>query len=192
MHNIVFLGAPGSGKGTQIEKLKKYNFTIIALGALLREQVAQNTIYKPLIEQDLNNGKMVPDSITFQLAQSLIENQLPHSSFLFDGFPRTMAQALFLTDLLKKHHTQIDLVLFLDVPKEKLLQRIKKRAIQGRADDQDEEKIKTRMHIYEQETLPLIHYYQQQNLLHRINGDNPIDKIAQEIQIIIDNLLATT
>lgn len=187
MHgNIVFIGPPGSGKGTQIEKLKKYDFTVLALGQILREHVANDTIYKPLIESYMRSGHMVPDDITFKLTEELINKRRPGTSLLFDGLPRTIEQDHLLTALLKKYNEQIDRVIFLDVPKDILIQRIKQRAIYGRIDDQDDEKIATRMHTYQERTLPLIEYYQNKYPIHRIDGSRSIEEIGQEIKELLD------
>lgn len=187
MHsNVIFIGPPGSGKGTQIEKLKKYDFTVLALGQILREHVANDTIYRPLIESYMNSGHMVPDDITFKLTEELINKRRPGTSLLFDGLPRTIEQDHLLRGLLKKYNEQIDRVIFLDVPKDILIQRIKKRAIDGRADDQDDEKIAARMHTYQERTLPLIEYYQSRYLMHRIDGSRSVEEIGQEIKALLE------
>jgi adenylate kinase len=190
MSNIILFGPPGSGKGTQTEQLiQKYNFVSIALGELLRKQIIENSVYKVLIEAYINNGQLIPDSFSFKLVAELVQEQPRGQSFLFDGFPRTIQQATFLDNLLTQHGTQIDAVIFLDVPEEHLFKRLQDRAIiEGRLDDQDEYKIKTRMYIYEQETLPIVTHYKSQNKLYRIDGIENTDQVTQAIETIINGL----
>ncbi|WP_339044209.1 adenylate kinase [Cardinium endosymbiont of Tipula unca] len=189
MLNIILLGPPGSGKGTQAELLvKKYNFFPISLGALLRKQITENTPHKALVQEYIDNGQLVPDSLSFQLVvNQLVQNQSQGKPLLFDGFPRTMDQAAFLDGLLIKHNTKISSVILLDVSHETLLQRLKDRAtIQGRSDDQDDQKITTRMHIYAEQTLPIANYYQAQHKLYRVDGAQNPEQVVKAIEKIID------
>ncbi|WP_342265745.1 adenylate kinase [Cardinium endosymbiont of Philonthus spinipes] len=190
MFNIILVGPPGSGKGTQAERMvQKYRFIPIALGALLRQQMAENGANKSLIEGYINSGQLVPDHLSFELATQLVQAHPSDTSFLFDGFPRTIAQVTFLEHFLKQCHAQIDGVIFLDVPRNILIQRLKNRAtIEERPDDQDDIKIKTRMRIYEEETLPIVHYYKSQGKLHSIDGTQNVDTVTKAIETIIDGL----
>lgn len=190
MVNIILVGPPGSGKGTQAERIiQKYGFMPIALGALLRQQMVANGAHKVQIEGYINSGQLVPDHLSFQLITELIQAQPAAASLLFDGFPRTIAQATFLDNYLKQYHAKIDGVIFLDVSNQILLKRLKNRAtIEARPDDQDDGKIKTRMQIYEQETLPMVNYYKARRRLHSIDGTQAIDEVTKAIETIIDGL----
>lgn len=190
MLNIILVGPPGSGKGTQAERIiQKYGFKTIALGALLRQQVAENGANKVRIERYINSGQLIPDSLSFELVSELIGASPSTTSLLFDGFPRTIAQAIFLDNSLQEYHAKIDAVIFLEVSNQLLLQRLKHRAtMQARDDDQDEHKIQTRMQIYQEETLPILKYYQAQNKLHTIDGTRDVDQVTTAIQTIIDGL----
>ncbi|MCT4696913.1 MAG: adenylate kinase [Candidatus Cardinium sp.] len=190
MFNIILVGPPGSGKGTQAKRMiQKYGFIPIALGALLRQQMVENGTNKRLIEPYINSGQLVPDHLSFELVKQLVQAQPADASFLFDGFPRTLAQVTFLTHFLKQCNAQIDGVIFLDVPHEVLLKRLKNRAaIESRPDDQDNNKIKTRMQIYEQETLPMVNHYKSEGKLYSIDGTKDVDAVTQSIESIMDRL----
>ncbi|WP_243517122.1 MULTISPECIES: adenylate kinase [unclassified Candidatus Cardinium] len=191
MFNIILVGPPGSGKGTQAERLiQKYGFISIALGALLRQEMAENGPNKKLIESYINSGQLVPDSLSLQLITQLVEAQPTDGLLLFDGFPRTLAQATFLDNFLTEYQSKIDGVIFLDVSSEHLLKRLKHRAtIEARSDDQDDSKIKTRMQIYQEETLPILNYYKAQEKLHCVNGLQDVDQVTQAIEAIMDRLI---
>ncbi|MGI2261761.1 adenylate kinase [Candidatus Cardinium hertigii] len=190
MLNIILVGPPGSGKGTQAEQMiQKYGFISIALGALLRQQIAENGANKAHIEAYINNGQLVPDDISFQIIRELIQTKPSDASLLFDGFPRTIVQVTFLDNCLVSYHAKIDGVILLDVPNVHLLKRLRQRStIEARPDDQDDDKIKARMHIYQQETLPMLNYYQHQNKLYRVDGTQAIDEVTKAIENIIDRL----
>ncbi|CDG49916.1 adenylate kinase [Cardinium endosymbiont of Bemisia tabaci] len=190
MLNIILVGPPGSGKGTQAERMiQKYGFMSIALGALLRQQIAENGANKTRIEEYINSGQLVPDDLSFQIVTELVQAKPSNASLLFDGFPRTIVQATFLDNCLVSYHAKIDGVIFLDVPNVHLLKRLKHRAtIEARPDDQDDHKIKARMHIYQQETLSILNYYQDQNKLYRVDGTQAIDKVTKAIENIVDRL----
>ena len=190
MPNIILFGPPGSGKGTQSERLiKKYQLVSIAPGMLLREHIHKGTLFKSKIEQYINHGHLVPDELTITLVEEQIKENEGGRGFLFDGFPRTLAQARYLDEALPKWKQQIDHVMFLDVPEDVLLKRIKKRAvISGRLDDQDSEKVARRMQLYMDESLPIVSYYKEQRKLSILNGLESIDAIFKHIASIIDGL----
>jgi len=188
--NIVLLGPPGAGKGTQsIKCQQRYQLTPITPGDLLREHIKKGTELGKLAASYLDAGKLAPHEIVM----NVVENQLipPKGSqgFLFDGFPRALAQAFSLDELLIIHGFKLDAVIFLEVPEQVIQQRIKERAkTSGRADDQDEAKIATRMQIYHQETLPLIKYYEKFGKLFRIDGLGDIETVFGRIIAVLDRL----
>lgn len=190
MHNIILLGPPGSGKGTQAKYLiQKHGFLSIALGELLRKQIAEESIHKKVIEQYIHDGHLVPDSLSCMLVTDLLKTHLSTQSILFDGFPRTLKQAIFLNDFLETYHVGIDAVLFLDVQESYLMKRLQERAMkENRSDDQDKKKIQTRMQTYQKETIPLINYYQEQGKLYCLDGNQSMEQITQAIEEIIASL----
>lgn len=190
--HIILLGPPGSGKGTQAKRLvERYHYLPIAIGTLLREQIAQNTPDKATLERYINQGQLVPSELSFKFVKQQIEQHIATHTLLLDGFPRTLPQISLLDDLLEQYQAKIGLVIFLEVNRETtLLQRLKKRSsIEGRLDDQDEEKIKTRMAIYQQQTLPIVNLYNAQQKLYRVDGEQTADQVTQAINAIMDRLL---
>lgn len=193
MINIVLLGPPGAGKGTQSEKLiQKYQLAHIAPGDLLREQVKQNTALGQQVAQYINEGKLAPPALVTDIVAARLTVAKQGAGFLFDGFPRTTDQATALEHRLTTHQLQIDAALFLEVPEAEVLQRISVRAqTSGRADDQDKAKVATRMRIYHDETLPTAAYYAQRNKLFKIDGVGTVDTIFARIVAVMDQLQHT-
>lgn len=161
--NIIFLGAPGSGKGTQAAFLiEKFNLTHLSTGDMLRAEIAQQSQLGIKAKEIMDKGELVSDEIVI----SMIEKRLTENGALFDGFPRTIAQAEALDNLLSQKGQQIDAVIYLKVAEEELLTRMLAR---GRADD-NEETIKNRLIVYKNQTQPLIEFYQKQGKLKTIEG----------------------
>ena len=187
MANIVLLGPPGAGKGTQSEKIAQYyTLTPIVPGNLLREHIIQATAIGRLISNYINEGMLAPHNIVMNLVEEQVESKKIGFKFLFDGFPRALPQATSLDKLLPKHGHQLDIVIFLEVPDEIVRERIRERAkISGRIDDQSEEKITTRLEIYHKETLPVVDYYAKQNKLYKVQGIGTVEDIFKQIIDII-------
>ena len=183
MTNIALFGPPGVGKGTQSKELiQKYQLVHIAPGDLLRDQINKKTALGQQVAEYINVGKLAPDALVIDIVEEQLVAKNNKDGFLFDGFPRTAAQAKALEEKLARYDIHIDVVVFLEVPEEELIKRIKSRAkVAGRADDQDGEKIATRMRIYHDTTLPVAEYYAQQDKLLKVCGVGAVDEIFKRI-----------
>lgn len=187
MINVVIFGPPGAGKGTQSERLiKKYGFVHISTGDLFRWHTKNDTALGKRVKEIMNSGALVPDEITIAMLKEELQKNPQASGFLFDGFPRTVAQAEALDNFMKENGTAIHHVIALDVSEGELRARIaKRRTIENRADDEDE-KLNKRITEYFGKTIHVLPYYQKQNRLVTINGVGSIDKIADDIAAALD------
>ena len=188
--NIVLLGPPGAGKGTQSLKCQqRYNFSLIASGDLLREEVKRGTKVGKLIGTYLDEGQLVPHEAVMNLVQEQVQSQKDSPGFLFDGFPRALPQAVALDRLFYTHGLQLDATIFINVPEQEIKQRIKERAkSSGRTDDQGEAKVATRLQVYYQATQPLAVYYQKQRKLFQVDGEGDKETVFSRIVAILDSL----
>ncbi len=191
MLNIVIFGAPGSGKGTQSDKLiEHYKLYHISTGDVLRDNIKRGTELGKTAKGYIDQGQLVPDELIIDiLAQVLDENKDKASQgVIFDGFPRTIPQAEALEQLLADRGTKIDAVVGLEVPEEELIKRIVLRGqMSGRSDD-NEETARKRLDTYHNQTSPLKAYYEQQGKYRAINGLGTIDDIFDLIKESLDNL----
>lgn len=190
MLNIVLFGPPGAGKGTQSEKIiAKYGLTHLSTGDLFRVHLGNGTELGKLAQGYMNQGKLVPDEVVIKMVEDKIANEKGAKGFIFDGFPRTVNQASALDTMLSHHQMKISGMISLVVPEDELRIRIRERAkTSGRVDDQDEEKINTRISVYLKETAPVADFYKKQNKLNAIEGVGSIDEIFQLIVKVIDRL----
>lgn len=193
MLNIVLFGPPGSGKGTQSTNIiLKYHLDHISTGDIFRKHLSQKTELGLLAQRYMNIGKLVPDEIVLDMVSDTLFHIKNPNGFVFDGFPRTIAQAEDFDNILKKNGTSIHLVLALEVEEETLKQRVIERGkTSGRVDDIDIDKINTRIKVYKEETLPLSHYYQEQKKWHSINGLNPVEIVFTDICNIVNAVLTS-
>jgi adenylate kinase len=190
MINIVLFGKPGAGKGTQAEFLKqKYNLTHLSTGDIFRFNMRNDTDLGKLAKSYIEKGDLVPDEVTIKMLQDEVERNLDSKGFLFDGFPRTIAQADALDAFLKTKEWNVTATVALEADDEILVQRLLERGkTSGRADDQDVDKIRNRYQEYNEKTAPLMDYYKGQNKFHTVNGIGSIQEITERLSTVIDNL----
>ena len=188
MFNIILFGPPGSGKGTQSEKLiQKYGLKHLSTGDLLRSEIARQTPLGLEAKNLMDKGQLVPDEVVIGMISSALEANPEAKGFLFDGFPRTKAQAEALDALMQSHATEIHVVLALDVPEDELIQRMIGRAkTSGRSDDADPEVQKKRIAVYRNETLAVADHYKMFNKVVHLNGLGTIDEIFSSLCKEID------
>lgn len=188
MLNIVLFGPPGAGKGTQSQKLiAKYNLVHLSTGDLLRAQIAEGTELGLRAKKLMDVGDLVPDEVVIGMIDSALEKNKAAAGFIFDGFPRTVAQAESLDQLLAKHHTGVASMVALEVGEEELVKRLLERGkTSGRPDDQNEEKIRRRVQVYNTETAQVAGHYASQGKFHSLNGIGEIEGIFGQISEVVD------
>jgi adenylate kinase len=188
MFNLILFGPPGSGKGTQSEKLiAKYGFKHLSTGDLLRSEITNQTKLGMEAKSFMDKGQLVPDAVVIGMVDAAISANKGVNGFLFDGFPRTKAQAIALDNLLDSHGTAINVVLALDVPEEELIARMINRAkTSGRTDDADESVQKKRISVYKNETLAVAEHYSVFDKVVTLNGLGDIDTIFASLAAEID------
>lgn len=188
MFNLILFGPPGSGKGTQSEKLvEKYEFVHLSTGNLLRQEIADKTPLGLEAKSFMDKGQLVPDEVVIGMVDSYFDLHKDARGFLFDGYPRTVAQAEALDKLLKLKKTEINTVLALEVSEEELVSRLLNRGkTSGRSDDTNEEVIRKRFAVYNNETTPVADYYKKINKFESIKGEGSIDSIFSRICDALD------
>lgn len=190
MFNIVIFGPPGAGKGTQSAKIiDEYQLVHISTGDMFRLHIQQETELGKRVKQILTDGLLVPDSVTIDMLEEKVQENPDAKGFIFDGFPRTVAQAEALDAFLENKSEQIDLVLQLDVTEEVIKERIKERQkVSGRADD-EADKLTRRISEYFQKTIHVLPYYVEQGKVVKVNGIGHINDITDEIIETINSKL---
>jgi len=190
MINLVLFGKPGAGKGTQAAFLKeKYNLKHISTGDVFRYNIKNGTKLGKLAQSYMDKGDLVPDEVTIKMLQDEVDNSPDASGFIFDGFPRTATQAEALDNFLESKNMQIDATIALEANDEVLIERLLERGrLNGRPDDQDEDKIRNRFEEYNLKTAPLKDYYETQGKFHSVNGIGTIEEIAIRLGSVIERL----
>lgn len=182
MVRLIFLGAPGAGKGTQALTLAQTNhIPHISTGDILRNAVAQRTELGQKAQSYMDRGELVPDQLILELVQERLTQSDTATGWILDGFPRTVTQATFLEDLLQQLNQSCDCVVNLEVPDEILVARLLGR---GRQDD-TEEVIRNRLKVYHQQTAPLIDFYRDRQQLASVDGNQPVEVVADKLNQIV-------
>ena len=189
MLNLILFGPPGSGKGTQAQRLaEKYDLVHISTGDMFRAEISGETDLGREAKRYMDVGQLVPDTVTLGMFRSRIERERGRASgFIFDGFPRTVAQAQALDHMLAGYDAEVKQLIALDVDEDEVTRRLLERGkTSGRVDDQNEEKIRTRFRVYEEQTAPVYAYYDGHGKSVRVKGVGEIDAIYGALCAAID------
>ncbi|WP_103664163.1 adenylate kinase [Gracilimonas amylolytica] len=179
--NIILFGPPGAGKGTQAKKLQdEFNIPQLSTGDIFRSAIKNETPLGVKVKSILDNGELVPDETVVDLVADELSKEKYQDGYILDGFPRTVAQAEAFDQYLENHYDELDAFISLSVPEEELVKRILSRG-EGRSDD-TEEKVKTRLEVYQKETKPVLDHYQKQDKVQEVNGLGTIDEIFDRIK----------
>ncbi|UII78459.1 adenylate kinase [Flagellimonas sp. CMM7] len=190
MINLVLFGKPGAGKGTQAGFLKEnYNLKHISTGDVFRYNIKNGTELGKLAKSYIDRGDLVPDEVTISMLKDEVDKNPDAAGFIFDGFPRTTAQAEALDNFLESKNMQIDATIALEADDDVLVARLLERGKEsGRSDDQDENKIRNRFDEYNEKTAPLRAYYEKQGKFHSVNGIGEINQITERLSTVVNDL----
>jgi adenylate kinase len=190
MLNIVLFGPPGAGKGTQAANLiGKYKLVHLSTGDILRGELAAKSPLGLEAKKFMDKGELVPDEVVIGMIEVKLDQNSTAKGFIFDGFPRTKAQAGALDQLLEKKKTAITIMVALEVEKQELVKRLMGRGkVSGRADDQDMNVIENRIAVYNRETAPVIDYYSVQKKFRSVDGMGTIEEIFERLCKTIDKV----
>ncbi len=189
MLNVVIFGAPGSGKGTQSELIvENFGLTHISTGEVLRGEIERQTDLGKIADEYISKGQLIPDDVIIKVLGNLIDRNPNSKGFIFDGFPRTIAQGEALDKILKERSMQVTVVLNLDVAEEELVQRLLKRGEEcGRCDD-NLETIQARLRVYHAQTEPLKEFYKKRGQHINIKGIGSVEDIYAKIHEVLDKI----
>ncbi|KSA14986.1 Adenylate kinase [Maribacter dokdonensis DSW-8] len=190
MINLVLFGKPGAGKGTQAQFLKeKYNLKHISTGDVFRFNIKNGTELGTLAKSYIDKGELVPDEVTIKMLQDEVEKNPDADGFIFDGFPRTAAQAEALDNFLESKDMGINATIALEANDEILIERLLERGkVSGRSDDQDVTKIRNRFDEYNEKTTPVKEFYEAQGKFHSVNGIGSIAEITERLTKVIEDI----
>ncbi len=190
MINVILFGLPGAGKGTQAKRLeKKYNLKHISTGDVFRYNIKNKTELGELAKKYIDNGQLVPDEVTINMLHSEVNKHHNSNGFIFDGFPRTTAQAKDLDKLVDHKGSQIHAMLALQVDEDILIKRILERGkTSGRADDANEEIIRKRMQVYYDQSEVVKEYYQKSDKFYEIDGVGSVEEVTDRLSRVIDSV----
>ena len=190
MKNIVIFGAPGSGKGTQSDKMiAQYGFEHISTGDVLRNEIKNGTELGKTAKSYIDQGQLIPDELMIDILASVYDSfGKEHKGVIFDGFPRPLPQAEAHKKMLAERGHKVAAMMELDVPEDELMKRLILRGQQSGRSDDNEETIKKRLNVYHNQTSPLIEWYAKEGIHHHINGLGELDRIFGDITAVIDNL----
>lgn len=188
MVNFLIFGPPGSGKGTQSVRLaEKFNLLHLSTGDMLRAEIAAGTELGKKMSSIMSKGELVPDEVVIEMIANKIDGSKGNTGFLFDGFPRTVAQTASLEKMLGGRGMKIDSMLVLDVDHDELVKRLVARAeISGRPDDKDPKVIENRIGVYREKTEPIIEYCRKKGIYQPVNGMGTIDEIFNRLSEMVE------
>ncbi|MGN6530433.1 MAG: adenylate kinase [Ginsengibacter sp.] len=191
MFNLILFGPPGSGKGTQSEKLiAKYHLRHLSTGDLLRSEISRKTPLGIEAKKFMDKGNLVPDEVVIGMINDALDMNMEAAGFLFDGFPRTAIQAEELDNLLARKHTCIDVMIALEVSEDELIKRLLKRGeTSGRSDDTNEIVIRARIAEYHKKTATVADHYQKAHKVVLVKGEGTVDDIFARLSAEIDHLM---
>ncbi|NSW94343.1 MAG: adenylate kinase [Bacteroidales bacterium] len=191
MVNILIFGPPGSGKGTQSVRLaEKFNLTHLSTGDMLRAEIAAGTELGRKMSSIMSKGELVPDEVVIEMIASKIDSTKDSNGFLYDGFPRTVAQTVSLEKMLGERGMKIDTMLVLEVDHDELVKRLIGRAeVSGRPDDKDTAVIENRIEVYREKTEPIIDYCRTKGIYQPVNGMGTIEEIFERLSSYLSPLV---
>lgn len=189
MLNLVIFGAPGSGKGTQSEKLiDRYHLHHISTGEVLRDHIARGTELGRTADSYISQGQLIPDELMLRVLEHELDNNPDRTAegVIFDGFPRTIPQALALKDMMKRRGQKIHAVIGLEVPEDQLMERMVLRGKESGRSDDNPETIRKRLAVYHKQTQPLRDYYVGEGVYVPIKGDGTVDQVFERVIAALD------